>query len=92
MVGAARNFRGDGWQAALTLERPGEGAPARHIGYLDFADMGQRAAAKVDQVPLADLRVIEIEIELEVRTFHRLDQRGNNFMGCPDPETRRCQW
>ena len=49
-------------------------AAARHVGDLDLADPGCRATHQLDQVPLADLRVIEVEIQPQRRAADPLDQ------------------
>ena len=40
---------------------------AGYVGDLDFADVGKRRAAKLDQVTFANLRVVQVEIELEAK-------------------------
>ena len=42
-------------------------APARDVGHLHLGDPGQGCAAELDEVPLADLRVVEVEVEPQVR-------------------------
>src|SRR3954464_6246842 len=50
-------------------------AAAGHVGDLYLADPRQRAPAQLDQVPLPDLGVVEVEHETKVRVVHRLHQR-----------------
>ena len=44
---------------------------ARHISDLDFADPRLTGTAQFDQIPLADLRMVEIEVELQARPVDR---------------------
>ena len=50
-------------------------AAARHVGDLDLADGVAAAPDQLDEVPLADLRVVQVEHHLDVRMGDALDER-----------------
>ena len=77
VVSGGPGFQTDGAAIAHLLQGPRDGRivdlagsrflAARHIGHLDLADMRQRLPAQRDQVPFADLPMMEVEIELQRR-------------------------
>ena len=58
------------------VDLPGAGlAPAGYVGHLDLTYPGQRLAHQLDQVPLTDLGVVEVEIHPQMWTVDGPDQR-----------------
>src|SRR5574343_148908 len=57
----------------VDLARPGLAA-AGVVGHLNLADPRQAGRAPAHQVALADLRVVEVEVDAKLRTVHRRNQ------------------
>src|SRR3954468_18432587 len=70
-VAEAVQCGGDG--RVVDLATPGL-ATAGYVGDLDLADQRQRPLDQGNQVPLADLGVVEVQVEPQVRVPHGLDQ------------------
>src|SRR5437762_717955 len=50
-------------------------ASSRYVCYLDFSDGRAAAAYELDQVPFADLGVVQVEHQLQRGAVDRLDER-----------------
>src|SRR5689334_2301817 len=66
--------QGAGDRRVRDLAGAGLAAPW-HVRDLDLADPRQGPAAQLDEVPLADLCVVEVEHHAKVRAADRLDER-----------------
>lgn len=73
-----------------TRSRPCPARAGRVVRDLDFPDDGQRPPAQLDEVPLVDLRVVEVEVDAQVGRVDRLDEadavggRGERGAGVVD--------